>query len=57
MMFAFCWMTLQLFMEDENMGTLRDEMTKVLNEWDKQDEVISQPTQEKPMTTERVTAT
>lgn len=39
------------------MGTLRDEMTKVLNEWDKQDEVISQPTQEKPMTTERITST
>lgn len=38
------------------MGTLRDEMTKVLNEWDKTDEQISQPKQEKPMT-EHITAT
>lgn len=38
------------------MGTLRDEMTKVLNEWDKADEQLSQPTQEKPMT-ERITST
>lgn len=28
------------------MGTLRDEMTKVLNEWDKADEQLSQPTKE-----------
>lgn len=35
------------------MGTLRDEMSRVLNEWDKQDE---QPTQEKPME-KRMTAT
>lgn len=28
------------------MGTLRDEMTKVLNEWDKADEQTSQPTKE-----------
>ena len=28
------------------MGTLRDEMTKVLNEWDKEDEQLSQPTKE-----------
>lgn len=38
------------------MGTLRDEMTKVLNEWDKQDEVISQPQQEIKME-EHTTAT
>lgn len=38
------------------MGTLKDEMVKVLNEWDKQDEVISQPKQEKPMT-QHITAT
>jgi hypothetical protein len=35
------------------MGTLRDEMSRVLNEWDKQDQ---QPTQEKTME-KRVTAT
>ena len=41
------------------MGTLRDEMSKVLNEWDKQDqqvETTSQPSQEKTME-KRVTAT
>jgi hypothetical protein len=41
------------------MGTLRDEMSKVLNEWDKQDqqvETTSQPSQEKTME-KRVTTT
>lgn len=41
------------------MGTLRDEMSRVLNEWDKQDqqpETTSQPSQEKTME-KRVTAT
>lgn len=41
------------------MGTLRDEMSRVLNEWDKQDqqpEVTSQPAQEKTME-KRVTTT
>ena len=41
------------------MGTLRDEMSRVLNEWDKQDqqpETTSQPSQEKTME-KRVTTT
>jgi hypothetical protein len=41
------------------MGTLRDEMSRVLNEWDKQDqqpETTSQPSQEKAME-KRVTTT
>lgn len=38
------------------MGTLRDEMTKVLNEWDKQDEQMNQPQQEIKME-EHTTAT
>lgn len=39
------------------MGTLRDEMSKVLNEWDKQDAQANQPTTQENVVTKKITAT
>jgi len=39
------------------MGTLRDEMSRVLNEWDKQDAQANQPTTQENVVTKKITAT